>query len=185
MVAGFVNVYGGDDRVYNNIFLGVDPGRGEPPKITTNFCQVYDNFTTPEEYSSKMKASGTMCYETRFHAVEQPVWIEGNVYAGYAKPFREEKGYALAPEMQASVEERNGKWYLTLTVPEAVFEAQCVTVTSPLLGMPRITEQTFVNPDGTAINFVLDRNGCSREGKILPGPFAQLKPGTHTYLVWE
>ena len=117
--------------------------------------------------------------------VPQPVWIEGNAYDGYAKPFRAEAAYTLAQGMAADVEEHDGKWVLTLTVPENVSQASCQAVTTERLGMPRITEQPYENADGSPIDFTRDYLGNHRTGNVIPGPFAALQPGENTFTVWE
>ena len=117
--------------------------------------------------------------------VPQPVWIEDNVYAGHAAPYREERGAVQAQTLSASVEEADGQWFLTLTVDEAAAQAVCRPVTTQRLGAPRLTEEAYENPDGTPIDFGPDYFGIRRDGPVRPGPFAALTPGVHRFPVWK
>lgn len=182
-VAGFSPVLGGDDRVINNIFLGVQEGWGEPPKHTGNFCEVYDDYSTPEEYPELLKKAGTRHNTTTYADTPQPVWIEGNAYAGLAKAFRAEKGDARMDGMEAVLEEQNGEWVLTVTLPDAI-KTCCTPVTTPRLGAPRLTEQPYDEADGNDIDFTADMLGEERT-EILPGPFAKLVTGKQSFVVWK
>ena len=61
---------------------------------------------------------------------------------------------------------------------------RCQAVSTPRLGMPRITEQAFENPDGSAVDFSRDMLGNVRQS-IVPGPFAEIAPGKQRLLVWQ
>lgn len=184
-MAGFTLVLGGDDRVINNIFLGVQEGRGEFPKHTDNFCQVYDVFSTPEAYPGLLAEAGNRHSTHTYMNTPQPVWIEGNAYTGLAKTFREEKGAVQAAGVSAKIEQAEGEWILTVNIPESISASRCNPVTTQRLGMPRITEQPFENPDGTPIDFTKDFFGNVRSDNVIPGPFSTLSPGEHTFVVWR
>jgi hypothetical protein len=58
-------------------------------------------------------------------------------------------------------------------------------VTTERLGAPVFTEEPYENPDGTPVDFTLDLVGAHREGNVIPGPFASLRAGEQTVVVWK
>ena len=188
-VLGYLPVYGGDDRVMNNLILGRLENTPEEPKITRNLknmCALYDEYSTPEEYATAFASAGRNAHSHRIFAkTPQAVYINGNAYSGYAKPFRAEVDPIEAKEMAASIDEVDGKWILKIKVPEAVASASCRAVTTENLGMPRVTEEAYENPDGTPIDFAKDILGNVRNGAVIPGPLASLKAGEQEIVVWE
>ncbi|MBQ8357975.1 MAG: right-handed parallel beta-helix repeat-containing protein [Clostridia bacterium] len=180
-VMGYMAVYGGDDRLYNNLFFGKTEATA---KHYANFSQYYDPFSTPEEYEKLLEQKGYRSLKS-YTEIPQPVWIAENVYTGYAQSFRAEKDPLTVPEMSVSLDERDGKWILTMTVPQVVADKRCVPVTTQRLGTPRITEERYENPDGTPIDFMLDFFGNCREGAVIPGPFATLRAGENCFVVWH
>ena len=184
-VAGCAVVYAGDDRAYNNIYTGayIQPKTqsvsGNKPVGTA----AYDPFTTPEEYPERLKAEGNTD-EAKFFAVPQPVWVDGNAYAGHAKPFRGEEKPILTESIPVTIGEENGCCLLEITLPENVADWACEPVTTARLGAPRITEEGYENPDGTEVDFLPDLLGNVRE-KTVPGPLAELKPGKQRIVVWK
>lgn len=185
-VLGYAQVYGGDDRILNNLFPGVRASAKTPWKIpTTQFSQSHDRFSEPDAYPRLLREAGPAFDFDCYCAIPQPVWIEDNVYAGHAVPYRAETGAVRAETLSASVEEVDGQWFLTLTVDETAAQTVCRPVTTQRLGSPRLTEEPYENSDGSPIDFVPDFFGCRREGPVRPGPFAALTPGTHRFLIWE
>ena len=182
---GFSSTLGGDDRFLNNMIMGVGEEKGEFPKNVAHAGSAYDHYSVPEEYVSKLKAAAPSFYETAYNEVPQSVWFADNAYAGNAKPYRAEKNPIRADGMYAQLEESNGVWILSVTIPESVANASCQAVTTSRLGMPRLTEQPFENADGTPIDFTMDYLGNRRLDHVIPGPFATLKPGTQKIVVWQ
>lgn len=182
--AGCAVVYGGDDRMINNVMTGVIPApKGDKNEFYSGGC-VYDRFTVPEEFAPKIASYGRADIE-KYYKVPQPVWVEGNAYAGHASPFRAEISPLRADGAAASLKEENGVWTLTLNVPASLTEARLPCVTTARLGMPRITEQPYDNPDGTDVDFAADYLHSRRVGDVIPGPFAALKAGTQEIQVWQ
>ncbi|MBQ8357974.1 MAG: right-handed parallel beta-helix repeat-containing protein [Clostridia bacterium] len=188
-VLGYAPVYGGDDRVINNLILGHLADTPEEPAYSRhlkNMCRMYDEYDTPEEYAKVFDAIKGDKYRSSIYVkTPQPVYIDGNAYTGYASPFRAEKSPITVSEMRASVTEKDGAWMLELTVPEDVVNADCVPVTTARLGAPRITEEPYENPDGTPIDFTKDYFGNTRTSAVIPGPFAALQPGTQCLVLWK
>ena len=120
----------------------------------------------------------------RFINTPQSVWFESNAYSGIPKPYREEKNPIIADGLEVSIEKEGERWVLTVNAPESLISAKAEPITSRGLGMPRISEAPFDNPDGTEIDFTLDIMGARRSGKTIPGPFADLKAGINKIVIW-
>lgn len=181
-VRGVSFTYGGDDRVMNNIILGThEPWSNALKYLGANL----DGYNTPEDYKPAIDAVGLHIDHNKYTRVPEAVWVAENAYAGYAAPFRAELDPIVTEGMSATVEEADGEWTVTLTVPEEVSSASCRAVTTERLGTPRITEEAFENPDGTPIDFELDVTGARRTGKIVPGAFAKLCAGENKFTVWK
>ena len=85
LVAGFAPVYGGDDRFYNNIFIGKQD-------ISNIGTDIYNAYTTSlEEY--KLSVSQEEEDHEAFHKIKQPVYIEDNAYLNQANQFNREQNY--------------------------------------------------------------------------------------------
>jgi hypothetical protein len=74
---------------------------------------------------------------------------------------------------------------LVLDVPATVAQSRCEPVTTERLGVPRLTEGHYENPDGTPIDFTADYLGVHRDGSVIPGPFARLVSGEQRITVWK
>ena len=74
---------------------------------------------------------------------------------------------------------------MTLVVPDTVAGACCECVDTKRLGMPRITEERFEDPNGNEIFLTTDIVGESRGDKIIPGAIANLKAGVNLITVWK
>lgn len=112
-------------------------------------------------------------------------YLEGNAYGGIAKPSSLDRDVILADGMEAEVEEKDGTWILTMTVPETLAAAVCEPVTTDRLGTPCLTEERYENPDGTDVDFTVDYFGNPRKGSVLPGPFGELKAGVQKLVIWS
>ena len=169
----------------NNMVVGAVECPVDPNKYTVRyFGSLWDEYSLPEEYPERLKALGSTDHVT-FSKVPQPVWIEGNAYSGYAKPFRAEKNPILAEGMSALVEQENGAWVLTLDVPACVTDANCDAVTTERLGSPIYAEERYEDPDGSAVDFTRDFFGEVRQGNVIPGPFARLMAGKQKIIIWK
>lgn len=178
-VAGCIFVYGGDDRLYNNLFAG----QSEVPEKFIAGCCGYDFCNTAEDYHCLLAAEGNTD-EAKFAKVMQPVYLGGNVYCGSARPFRAEQApNVLKAAMPVRVTMEDSRAVLHIHLPE---EALCagVPISTQSLGMPRVTEAPFDNPDGTPVDFVPDMLGVCRTD-VQPGPIAGLRAGENTIVVWQ
>ena len=83
-VAGLVNIKGGDNRFFNNIFVG-DGTAAEPAK--------------PDQRHRRVAGYGLWVYDTR----EFPLFTGGNIYYNAARPYAEETQPIVQPEFNPRV----------------------------------------------------------------------------------
>ena len=179
-VLGYSEIYTGDDRYYNNMFVGQFPDRGENLKQFTKNC---DEMTSPEEYEAVLASQPKR--EGKFFFTPQPVWIDGNAYSGYATPSKHEKSGVVAAGLTAAIEREEGKWILTMNVPKEIAEMSCKPVSTKRLGQTRMSAMAFEAPDGSDYDFSKDLVGEQYNGPIAPGPIANLQAGKQSIVVWE
>lgn len=180
--AGTTFVYGGDDRWYQNIFIG-----GVETYTEQSICGTSDYDGSPrslEEYTEKVIGLGNGDLEV-FEKVKQPVYINNNAYLKGAKAYEEERekvesGY----DPQVKIVEEDGKVYLEITVDKALAGRKGVILQTKDLGMTRVTECAFENPDGSEILFDTDYNDNLRTKDTVIGPLGDLKEGINRIKVW-
>lgn len=181
-VAGTTVVYSGDDRIYQNVFLG---GAVTYTEQSLHGTEGYDSHTNSlEEYINDVISRGNGDLE-QFKHVKQPVYIRGNAYLKGAKPYgREENTHVSDMDPAVRIVETDGKTYLELNVEKEILEIPTEIYNSEKLGMPRITEAAYENPDGTPIVFDTDYLDQFRSGQPAAGPIEGLKEGMNRILVW-
>lgn len=179
-VLGYSEIYAGDDRYFNNIFAGLYEANHE---FLKTFSTYFDIYSKPEEYFVDITQKDELGLG-KYTQIKQPVWMKDNAYSGFSKPSKHDITPVIADKLSASVIDNGEEVLLEITVPECVIAHSCEPVTSKRLGVTRISEEAFENPDGTEIDFTTDINSTIRE-EIIPGPFASLKPGQQTIVVWK
>ena len=162
-VAGLTITQGGDNRYFNNIFIGQGlPGDAPvaaagPKKSITGF--------------------GLWVYDARNSAPQ----TGGNVYLYGARPYSKELAPLTLAEVDPAVKlvEKAGGWYLEMTSDKAWNGgAKRELVTTALLGMTAISKLPFENPDGSPVKIDGDYFGKPRESATLTsGPFAHAGTG--------
>lgn len=194
-VAGFMTFLHGDVRFYNNIFVQLpvselfhqvqkETETAENPLVrmwdTMNFdvgTFVYDEYPTEEEWKAQFDGYCGMNSDSRYpnrYYTALPVWSEGNVYLGGAKPWKHEKN-ALADDSftpHISLAEDADGIHLQTNIYDHLSAAQCRVISSTTLGMAFEPEERFENPDGSEIIFNRDYHDEHRGTAVLPGPFA-------------
>lgn len=186
-VLAISQTWGGDDRFYGNLVLGKHADIPQDAighvNAVYNFGAVYDRYSTPEEYAQKLAEEPSPKYSlNKYATTPQPVYINENVYAGEARPFRGEKNFIKAERIEASLKESEGNLVLTLTLPKEAAEFALSPITSEKLGAPRLSEATYENPDGSPLDLATDFLGHTAD-KIAAGPFAALKEGKNEFIV--
>jgi len=168
--AGLRRVDGGDNRFFNNMFLG--PGR-VPARVPPS----------PEIVKVIATGYGLTAYDTR----PGPMRAEGNVYLNGARPSAQDVGaLVLDTDPDLRLEKADGRWILQLDVDPALGHMAVSPVTSALLGRALVSDLPYVNADDSPL--VLDRDYAGRRRSLLrptPGPFEAPGHGRVSIAVWE
>ena len=197
-VYGVSNILGGDNRFYNNIFVG-DGATGETdgadaqgePALASFWSGAIDMDGVPGRATFTPTPVGTSQYDAYPTAQEYPnergsdlagprlpVWIEGNLYADGAEPFRAEPTAVVVGTSPVRVEVVDAD---AGTVRVDVGPADGVDAVAPVttarLGTSYQAEMPFTNPDGSDLDLSTDIVGVSRD-QVVPGPFAASAPAT-------
>ena len=177
-IAGFSFVYGGDDRFYNNIFIGKDGLEG----IGTSH---YKNYTTSlKEYMEKVnKKPGDL---EEFVLVEQPVYINNNAYFNGAESF-ERENYNLVDKSfnpNFRIIDKGEEVYLFCELPKSFENILGEVQSTATLTRVRIVDAEFENPDGSAVILDNDFLDAQKAFKSPLGPISLLKKGKNYIKVW-
>jgi alpha-N-arabinofuranosidase len=178
-VAGTAVVYGGDDRFYNNIFVG---GEGIEDCGTDGYNP---NTASYEEYVEQVLSHGVGDLEV-FQKTEQPAYIDTNAYLNGAEGFdREKNGYhSKAFDPGVKIAEEEDAVYLEMNVEKEMLDIPAKTVSTETLGTVRIVDAIFDDPNGDPIVLDTDFTGAHRAEKPVVGPIEGLKAGFNRMKVW-
>lgn len=177
-VAGFAFVYGGDDRFYNNIFIGKDG-------VENVGTSHYKNYTTSlEEYIEKVNAVPGDLGE--FERVEQPVYINKNAYFNGAEPFEREKDKLVDKEFdpKLTIIDKGDEVYLSCQLPDEFGEIVGDIHSTKTLERVRIVDAEFESPDGKELVLDTDYLDTKKSGNSPIGPITLLKKGDNYIKVW-
>lgn len=169
VVAGLVNIKGGDDRFYNNVFVG----KGSAPA----------GAKATQKTSPRAVGCGLWVYDQR----ERPLFTGGNVYYHGARPYAKETDALVQAEFDPKLElvRQGDHVYLHLTLDQATDKTKTSLVTTALLGKTAIAGLAYEQPDGSPVCVNSDYFGRSREkGNPTPGPFQNPGSGRLKIKVW-
>jgi len=156
-VAGLKTTRCGDNRYFNNIFIGNAKG-------------------------DATRKSGLGVYKN----VALPMYVEGNAYLNGAQKYKgEENQLILKYDPNVQLEESEDAVYCSMTLDEAVAEMENKVVSSQILGKAQIPDQRFEDPEGTKI--VVDQDYFGKKRNLenpLCGPFNLSKWGSIRLKVW-
>ncbi len=158
-IAGLKQSKGGDDRFYNNIFVG------------GGVCERPGFFSGLKSYNN----------------VELPMFVDRNVYLNGANPYQKEVNLLKLdynPDIQ--IDEKGDGIYLTMNLDKSISKMKNQLVSTELLGSVMIPKQQYENPDGSAIIINTDYFGNKRDKRNpTPGPFENPVTGKlFTQKVW-
>jgi hypothetical protein len=169
-VAGLRRIEGGDNRFFNNLFIGrggMATRPGEPPAPDPRWAGGY----------------GLWVYDFR----AAPSHAAGNVYFHGARPYAGEPDPLVLPELDPAPRliEENGQGWLLLDLGDALRQARTTLVNTRLLGRARIPDLPYVNPDDSPLRVATDFTGAKRsKTRPTPGPFEQPGTGTVRLRLW-
>jgi hypothetical protein len=161
-VAGLSTIFSGDDRYYNNIFLG-------------NGKEL-----TQKDTRYKYGLVG-------YNDAKLPIWINGNIYFNRAMPSKVDVNYYqnvdFKPEVK--IEEEGNNVYLSITLDDKDFSLKNQFITTAMLGQAKLPREAFENPDGTSLKIDNDYLGNKRsETNPSSGPFENPGKGMVRTKVW-
>jgi hypothetical protein len=147
----------GDNRYYNNIFVG----GVKKQKHSNSGLSIYKN-------------------------ANQPMQVNGNVYLNDAIPYQQEDNQLnLDYDPKIAIVEKEDGIYLSLILDKKILKMKNALVTSDMLGTTLISGLPFENADGTALRVDMDFFGNSRDKKNpTPGPFEKIEQGKFELKVW-
>jgi len=160
-IAALTTIISGDDRFYNNIFIG----KGE---------------SSNQNSKNKFGLEG-------YNEAKLPVWISGNTYYNGAKPSDKDVNFttdsAFDPELK--LVEDGKDVYLQIAFNQNIYDQKVKLITTEILGKAKIPKARFDNPDGTALKIDTDYFGKKRS-EIDPsvGPFENPGKGELKLKVW-
>lgn len=201
-VAGVMSIMGGDDRYYNNIFLGDDDPSNEPVPVL-----FFDNVAKIKDATENQKAIkkidgvpntllcylhpvGLSVYNSYPSGQERPwesppkdgenpderklsVYISGNIYLNNAVPSAHEPNAKRYSQKGILVSKEDEKIKIKILNPELLRGVAAQQINTEILGKGFQAEMFYEAPDGTAYEFNIDFFGNSHsKGTLSPGPFA-------------
>lgn len=182
-VAGTALVFSGDDRLYQNIFIGGAPVYTEE---SVHGTKGYDEFDliSMEEYVEKITSAGNGDHEM-FDTVKQPVYINQNGYLNGAKAFcREDINFMSDADPEAKIVKEGDETYLEINVEKGLLDIPTRILDTRMLDMVRIVEAPYEDPDGNPIVLDSDYLGCKRDSAPAAGPIQGLKEGYNKIKIW-
>ncbi|WP_022792336.1 right-handed parallel beta-helix repeat-containing protein [Marinococcus halotolerans] len=177
-VSGFAPVYGGDDRFYNNMFVG----KSDLNDVGTSHFNGYT--ASLEEYIEKVDQVGGD--HEAFHSIEQPVYINHNAYFNGAVPFEGEHEALTndAFDPQLTIIEKGDEVYLACELPDEFEQMRGEIKHTGNLERARIVDADFKNPDGSELRIDTDFFGKQKAKANVTGPIGQLQAGKNEIKVW-
>lgn len=160
-VAGLSTVYSGDDRFYNNIFIGL----GEKTDNNDRFkpgLEIYNN-------------------------AKLPVWMSDNLFYNGAKPCEKEKSPVVNSAYNPDVMliETDDSVFLQFSPDKEYYSHKGKLLTTELLGKAKIPNAAFNNPDGSPLKIDTDYFGHLRtDENNSVGPFAGFSKDQSKVKIW-
>lgn len=147
-VAGLATTKGGDNRFYNNIFVG----RGEQKETA---------------------AFGLAMYNAR----EYPLYTSGNVFYNGAQPYKnEEKQLVVNADPQVRLAAEDGQLMVMMSTGPELKRVSTQLVTTYTLGEAKVPQAAYEKADGSDIAVDTDFLGRKRLNNPTPGPFEKVEP---------
>lgn len=193
-VVGVMNFPGGDDRYFNNIFLG---GRGglsvydERPPYYPGIFRDMNTVTVrdemPEPFASRLRNGSVPAGSNQGDNFWLPMHVAGNVYYNGVPAYKYEKDVARGGNVPApEIEHRADGIYLKLTLDDAAGRAGTVAVDTELLGKAYYTDSYYENRDETPLMIDHDYLGAARDmAAPEAGPFENIKSGLNEIKLWN
>ncbi|MFP3043106.1 right-handed parallel beta-helix repeat-containing protein [Treponema primitia] len=180
LVKGYTVVLSGDDRWYNNIFVGAAGAD------RTGTAQYDGQTASIEEYLKRIKDRGVGDFEAFLEEGKQYVYINDNAYLGAAKAYNREENPVVDPgfDPKVSIIEEGAQVLLSIELPVSIDKINGKIIDTGILGRVRIADANFENPDGSELVVDTDLLDEVRRNGTIIGPIAALKNGANRIRVW-
>ena len=186
-LAGLARTQGGDDRFYNNIFVGMGVA-GAPvaaPQKKAKNAKAKTKAKAAAKTVAKAPAAG---YGVAvYDKVALPVFAGGNVYLNGAKPYKDEKNAVVLEgfDPKLKVVEEEGGVRLEMNLDPSVKSGARGLVSTALLGKALIPGLPYEAADGTVYKLTTDYFGKARnETNPSAGPIESTGTGSVAIKVW-
>ena len=169
-VAGLVSIKGGEDRYYNNIFMGNGEALSSESKGNLKELRWISSF-------------GLWGYDGR----EQPLQTGGNVYYRGAAPYAGEAGSTVLTGIDPKVKlvEQGDRFILQIIPGLELKQARTKLVTTGTLGQARTPGLAYEQADGSPLKIDTDYFGKRRsDASPTAGPFENPGAGDLQLRVW-
>ncbi len=156
-LGGLKKTLGGDNRYYNNIFVG---GINKNSQKQTGL-EIYNN-------------------------AKLAMFVDGNVYLNGATGYNNESLFLkIEDNPDIEITEEKGEVFLSINLPKGIFKMKNNIITTEILGKAQISNQAYENPDGSEIIINADYFGNKRDSKNpTAGPFEKTGKGKIKLKVW-
>ena len=165
MVGGVMLVYGGDDRLLNNIFIGNDGDSSNGGTYGTICYNGYSNSTVKKTTDNDTPAADI--------GRTLPTKIKNNLYLSGAKACKHEQNPRFLPGFKPEfiIEEEDGYFWLRTNFTDMPSDMVAERVATESLGIAFEAEQPFENRDGSPVSVDSDFSDSPRGEKTFIGPF--------------
>jgi alpha-N-arabinofuranosidase len=155
-IAGLTNIQGGDNRFFNNIFVGTGEASSSAPAD-----------------KSKKRGYGSGYGLWVYDESALPLQTGGNIYFNGARPHQDEPdAVVVAEKVTVNLEmEKSGQTQLQFSMPVSLGQAATKTVTTKSLGLARIPNLPYKDADGSQLKVNTDYFGQRRDSTPTAGPF--------------
>jgi len=168
-VAGLKNIYNGQNRYYNNIFMNSFPAL---------HTEVMKRKGNPRRFSAGLSVYDSSSFQ---------LLTDGNVYLNGANPYKLEENEVVNNSFNShlKVDDEGNDVYLRLIIPPFFNTRNVRLVDTEMLGKTKISQLPFENPDGSPMKIDTDYFSAKRNPQALPaGPFKIVKTERIRLKVW-
>ncbi len=175
-IAGVSSISSGDNRFYNNIFIGIGKGKG----IDDVGIDVYGLST----FNDSLRLAWQNPNKRK---IRVPSFINNNVYLNGAVPYKNEKQFVQNDELNPGIkllDETEGL-YLEFNLNKEDLKCGAKYITTETLGKTKMSKAAYENIDASSLIINIDyleTNFSNTE--IVPGPFSGINIGYNKIKVW-
>ena len=193
-IVGVMSFPGGDDRYYNNIFIGGGTGLSVYDERPPFYPGIFHDMNTvtvrdemPEPFASKLRSGSVPAGSNQGDNFWLPMHVGGNIYYNGTKGYIYERGAIHAGEItKPEIIHGSDGIVMKFTIDDNLGKASTVLVDTELLDKAYYSDGYFENRDGTSLTIETDYFGQQRNtARPQAGPFEDLKAGENEIVLWK